>query len=66
MNKFKIEILSTIFSDLKKELDISRQTVYNALRYITNSETAKNIGKRAKELLQDKVNKVVIDTNDIE
>lgn len=39
---------------LKEEFaNISRQTIYAALKYFNNSETAKAIRRRAKELLKE-------------
>lgn len=41
---------------IRKEFSsVSRQTIYAALRYFNNSDTAKEIRKRALELLEEEV-----------
>ncbi|GAA6769120.1 hypothetical protein [Flavobacterium johnsoniae] len=38
--------------------DVSRQTIHSALRYFSNSATAKAIRKRAKELLEEELKQI--------
>jgi len=52
----KIIIASKHKSDLAKEFSVSLQTVRMSLEYVFNSETAKSIRARAKELLLEQVN----------
>ena len=40
---------------LKKEFNVSRQTISDALKYSNNSDTAKIIRERAKQLLQNDI-----------
>ncbi|AEW85140.1 hypothetical protein B0A78_12140 [Flavobacterium columnare NBRC 100251 = ATCC 23463] len=41
---------------LRKEFqEVSRQTIYSALRYFNNSETAQKIRNRAIELLEEEI-----------
>ncbi|SEA39421.1 ATP-dependent Lon protease [Bizionia paragorgiae] len=45
---------------LRDEFGKSRQTIYSALKDFTQSKLAKDIRKRAKELLQEEVNLIDI------
>ncbi|WP_253475208.1 hypothetical protein [Flavobacterium sp. HSC-61S13] len=49
---------------LANEFAVSRQTVYAALRYFNNSQTAQAIRQRSKELLLNESNKVQISINE--
>jgi uncharacterized protein (DUF433 family) len=48
--------------EIKKAFpDVSRQTIYAALSYFNNSETAQAIRAKAKELLQAEIEKLKIE-----
>ncbi|MBS2100675.1 hypothetical protein [Carboxylicivirga linearis] len=46
---------------LKEEYSVSDQTIRMVLMYVNNSPKAKEIRKRAKELLEQEANNVVLD-----
>lgn len=46
---------------IAKELSTSKQTVVMALKYVNNSKLAKKIRQRAKEMLQEEINKIEIE-----
>lgn len=43
---------------LQEEFDVTKQSVYFALRYVTNSELANAIRRRAKQLLIEEAKKI--------
>ena len=60
MEKRKIEVSDKHKNILKDEFDCTIETVRRTLRYEFDSEKAKNIRKRAKELLQEEIEKLEI------
>lgn len=58
MNKNRIEISSKHKNKLAEEFNASKQAVQMSLDFVFNSEQAKNIRTRAKELLLQEANKV--------
>ncbi|MCT4580804.1 MAG: hypothetical protein N4A35_05245 [Flavobacteriales bacterium] len=56
----EIKVPSGYLLELVEEFKTSRQTVYNALRDITKSPLAKDIRKKAKEMLQKDINDIEI------
>lgn len=61
--KKRINIADKHRDILVSEFNISRQTVYNAVRYFTESALADKIRKRAKELLIQEADEVIITIN---
>lgn len=61
--KKRINISSKHRRMLEIEFKVSNQTVRNALRYFTESELANKIRKRAKELLMQEADEVVVTIN---
>lgn len=61
----KVLISSSFKNQIAKEFDCSLVTIEMAYKYVTNSELAKNIRKRAKELQQKALNDIVIDAKDL-
>lgn len=57
----KILVHPELGKKIAKEFNCSGQTVLTALSYFNNSKKAQNIRKRAKELLIEEANKIVID-----
>jgi hypothetical protein len=55
----KILINSNYKNQIAKEFDCSLVTVEMAFKYVTKSELAKNIRKRAKELLQKEIDNII-------
>ncbi len=62
--KKRINVADKHFAIIQKEFEVSRQSVYNALRYFTESELAEKIRARAKELLEQEAKEVVITIED--
>ncbi len=56
----KIRISRTHKAKIKKELGLSFTSVDNALNYYTNSDIAQQVRSRAKELLQEEAQNIVI------
>jgi transcriptional regulator of met regulon len=54
----EINVPSKHLKILKDEFKKSRQTIFNALKDITQSELAKDIRARAKELLIEEANQI--------
>lgn len=54
----KIRVHPEIKKEIAKELKVTYQTVTMSLEYVFNSEKAKQIRQRAKELLQKELNKI--------
>ena len=61
----KILISSSFKNQIAKEFGCSLVTIEMAYKYVTNSKLAQNIRRRAKELQQEALNKIVIDVNDL-
>ncbi len=55
----KIRIAPEFKTQMAKEFNTSKQNVKTALDYYNNSELAKKIRQRAKELLQNEANNVI-------
>ncbi len=55
----KILIHPTYKNQIAKEFKVTKQTVDMSLKYVFNSETSKDIRKRAKELLLKESEKIV-------
>ncbi len=47
--------------ELEQEFSTSKETVRMALRYFSNSKLADKIRQRAKEMLQEEINKIEIE-----
>lgn len=60
MKRQIINLHPSHLNQLVKEFKKSRQTIYNAIWYTTNSDLAMAIRKRAKELLQKEAENVAI------
>lgn len=58
MNNNRIEIPSKYKKQLAEEFETSLQSVQMSLRYVFNSETAEQIRLRAKEMLQEEIEKI--------
>lgn len=56
----KIQIAPIMTRKLAKEFGVTTMAIYMAVRYFTNSELAQNIRARAKELLIEEANRVII------
>jgi hypothetical protein len=56
----KISLPPKLQKILIKEFNVSRQTIYVSLCYSNNSDTAKRIRFRAKELLLEEAKKITI------
>ena len=54
-----ILIHPTYKNQMVKEFKVSKQTVDMSLKYVFNSDTAKKIRKRAKNLLETEAKKIV-------
>ena len=54
----KILIHPTYKNQIAKELNVTKQTVDMSLKYVFDSDKAKNIRKRAKELLEKEAKKI--------
>lgn len=61
MARKQINVSATHFHRLVQEFGTSRQTIYNALRYITDSDLAKEIRTSAKKILKEESESVSID-----
>jgi hypothetical protein len=59
----KIRIVAELKKQIAKELGVTIQTVENNLSYFYDSQTAKDVRRRAKELLQEEANNVKIEIN---
>ena len=57
----KIRIVHELKKQIAKEMSVTTQTVEMALAYVYNSEVQQNIRQRAKELLQQEADKVLVD-----
>lgn len=57
----RILINSIYKNQIAKEFDCSLVTVEMAFKYVTNSELAQKIRKRAQSLLEDEIFNIVID-----
>ena len=53
-----ILIHPTYKNQIAKELQVTKQTVDMSLKYVFNSETAKEVRKRAKKLLEQEAKKI--------
>ena len=62
----KILISSSFKNQIAKEFDCSLVTIEMAYKYVTNSKLAQNIRQRAKELQQNALDEIVIDSNDLQ
>ena len=58
MQKNRIELSSTHKKTLTEEFNTSLTSVQMSLDFVFNSDQAKSIRKRAKELLQEEINKI--------
>lgn len=58
MQKNRIEISSTQKNLLAEEFKTSKVSIQMSLDYVFNSKAAKAIRQRAKELLQEEINKI--------
>lgn len=56
----KIKLHPDLSSKLAKEFSVSSQTVLTSVSYFNNSPKAQDIRRRAKELLIEEANKVII------
>jgi hypothetical protein len=56
----KIQLHPNLKKEIAKELNVSMVTVDMSLSYVFNSDKAKKIRQRAKELLEDEVKNIVI------
>lgn len=54
----KIKLHQSYTKKLQEEFSVSDQTIRMSLQYVFNSETAKAIRKRAKELLINEANQI--------
>ncbi len=54
----KILIHPSFRKDLSEEFSVSKQTIDMSLKYVFNSEKAKKIRQRAKELLQKEIDNI--------
>lgn len=59
----KILVHPDLMNQIADEFGVTLQSVRNALRFIFNSERAKNIRKRAVELLEEEAKKLDEETN---
>ena len=55
----KILIHPTYKNQIAKELNVTKQTVDMSLKYVFDSDKAKKIRKRAKELLEQEAKKII-------
>lgn len=53
-----ILIHPTYKNQIAKELQVTKQTVDMSLKFVFNSDTAKKVRKRAKELLEKEIEKI--------
>lgn len=56
----KILLHPVLKRQIAKELKISMQTIDMSLKYVFDSETAKSVRKRAKELLEIEAKKIIL------
>jgi hypothetical protein len=61
----KIRIHPEFKSQIALEFNTSKQNIKTALDYYNNSELAKKIRQRAKELLLEEAGKIIIEDNPI-
>ncbi len=57
----KIRIHHSYLKQIAEEFDCTTQSVRMSLEYVFNSEQAKSIRKRAKELLLEEVNQIEVE-----
>lgn len=58
----KILISPSFKQQIAQEFDCSLVTIEMAYKYVTNSKLAQNIRQRAKELQQNALDEIIIDT----
>lgn len=58
MQKFEIQLSVDQKKQLSKEFKKSYQAVTMSLKYVFNSDTARSIRRRAKEMLQQEIEKI--------
>ncbi len=61
MEKRRINISVNHKKDLAQEFEVSYQSIQMSLDYVFNSKKAKRIRQRAKEMLQEEINKIDIE-----